>query len=376
MKKQLAFILLALVSLSCSNQSDNSTQEEFDFSYTVDTVMIDSGDGFFYLKRGLGLAALTPDQKQLVNFNPEAAEMEMIDLEELNLADRMKMEKEGPQGTGNPRNLTISSDGNFFFSSFMDIRVFNAQLDSMKLYKIRSQKFEGLNSDESLSQDYQLSPDGKYVFVPYGSEKYKKADTGIAVVALEDFQLKKIPMDLWERSQAHIRTFLQDGKPVSWTNEFVYADPIGNQLLLSSHNFNEVYILDLTSDSISHKVFQSKFTQDCKRIPAKTTTDSPEEMRSLMLSSTEQVEFSKFYYDDHHDNFWRFSRELDRKIGDSTDFKNVTTIFDKNLNQLHEEVTPISFYGFKFFKDGKLWSYVNVDDELGFAVFTFDFKQL
>jgi hypothetical protein len=28
---------------------------------------------------------------------------------------------------------------------------------------------------------------------------------------------------------------------------------------------------------------------------------------------------------------------------------------------------------YPFFKDGKLWSYVNVDDELGFAVFTFDF---
>ena len=26
-----------------------------------------------------------------------------------------------------------------------------------------------------------------------------------------------------------------------------------------------------------------------------------------------------------------------------------------------------------FFKDGKLYSYVNAEDELGFAVFTFDF---
>ena len=26
-----------------------------------------------------------------------------------------------------------------------------------------------------------------------------------------------------------------------------------------------------------------------------------------------------------------------------------------------------------FFKDGKLWSYVNVDDELGFAVMDFEF---
>jgi hypothetical protein len=29
--------------------------------------------------------------------------------------------------------------------------------------------------------------------------------------------------------------------------------------------------------------------------------------------------------------------------------------------------------GFKFFKDGKLWSYVNVEDELGFAVMEFKF---
>ena len=28
---------------------------------------------------------------------------------------------------------------------------------------------------------------------------------------------------------------------------------------------------------------------------------------------------------------------------------------------------------YPFFKDGKLYSYVNVEDELGFAVFTFDF---
>ncbi len=54
-------------------------------------------------------------------------------------------------------------------------------------------------------------------------------------------------------------------------------------------------------------------------------------------------------------------------------FKNVLTVFDENLNQLGETIVPVDPFSKKFFKDGKLWSYVNVEDELGFAVFTFDF---
>ena len=373
--KKLTRIILALTCFSCSKPSDESKESDFDFSYSIDTVMVDPGDGFIYLKRGLGLAALTPDQKQLVNFNPEAAEMEVIDLEELNLVDRIKMEKEGPQGTGNPRSILISEDGKFFFTSYVDVREFNGQLDSMETYKLRTEKFEGLSLDEALGADYQISPDGKLLFVPYGPEDYLEPNSGIGVIKLEDLSLKKIPMDLWERSHAYVRTFLQDGKPVSWTNEFVYADPIDNRLLLSSHNFNEVYILDLAKDSISHKVFHSNLTQDSKKIPSKTTYDSPDEMRGVFQEQADQVEFSKFYYDDSREIFLRFSRDLDRKIGDSSVYTHVTTLFDKNLNQLHEEEVPIPYFGFKFFKDGKLYSYVNVEDELGFAVFTFNFKK-
>src|SRR5690606_15856108 len=105
-----------------------------------DTVVVDPGEGFIYLKRGLNAAALSPDKKQLFNYNAEGSEMEVIDLESLKLSDRIKMEKEGPQGTGDPRSMMISSDGKFFFTSYMDIRAFNWELDSMTMYKIRSEK--------------------------------------------------------------------------------------------------------------------------------------------------------------------------------------------------------------------------------------------
>src|SRR5690606_26275785 len=219
--------------------------------------------------------------------------------------------------------------------------------DSMTLYKIRSEKFEALNADESLAQDYQVSPDGKYVFVPYGPEDYKKPNTGIAILKLDDLHLRKIPMDLCERSHAYVRTFLKDGTPQSWTNGFVFDDAADNRLLLSYHNFNEVYVLDLSTDSISHKIFHYNITQDSKKIPSKTTYDSPSEMRGVFQEQAEQVEFSRIHYDDQREMFWRFSRDLDRKIGDSIVNKHATTFFDKDLNQSHEEKMPIPFFGYK-----------------------------
>ena len=54
-------------------------------------------------------------------------------------------------------------------------------------------------------------------------------------------------------------------------------------------------------------------------------------------------------------------------------FRNVLTVFDEEINQIMETEVLVDPFSKKFFKDGKLYSYVNVEDELGFAIFTFDF---
>ncbi len=133
--------------------------------------------------------------------------------------------------------------------------------------------------------------------------------------------------------------------------------------------------MDLETDSISHKVFHSNLTEDSKKIPETVSfeVNTPDDVEAVLAKSDGQVSFGRFYYDDFNKKFWRFSQELDRKIGDSAVYKEVVTFFDEDLNQLHEEVFPGDYMGFKFFREGKLYSYLNVEDELGFAVFTFDF---
>ncbi|WP_439489335.1 DUF4221 family protein [Algoriphagus sp.] len=371
--KKLTILILVVVCFSCGRSIETEKDTSFDFSYTVDTVMVDPGDGLVFLRLGLSTTALTPDQKKLYNFNPAASEMEIIDLESLRLSDRIQMEKEGPNGTGRPRQLITSKDGNTFFASFTDVREFDSQLENMKSYKIQGGDFEGLQVDQSLSFDLTISPDGKFVYTPYGSENTDQAREGLAILELQTMKLKTYPMEIWERIHAYIRSFFMDGQMVSRTYEAVYIDPVDDRILISSPNFNEVYILDLETDSISHKTFHSQLTEDSKKVPSVTNFDSPDQIPEIIAESEEQVSFSRFYYDNFNKKFWRFSRDLDRKIGDSAVFKGVVTLFDENLNQLHEEVSSIPFFGFKFFKDGKLYSYVNVEDELGFAVHTFDF---
>jgi hypothetical protein len=372
MIKLLPLLAISLL-FSCgeTSNSESDARADFDFSYTIDTVMVDPGEGFLYLKRQLDAASISPDKKTLYNYNGESGELEVIDFEKLHLKERIQMEKEGPLGTGNPMAVSISEAGNFFFINFFDIRSFNPALDSMSMFRIRRDQFEGLESDETLNTGFIVSDDGKQLFVPYGPEDGALPQRGIGILSLKDKSLKKIPLEIYSRLQPYVTTLFQDGKMQMQTIEPVYFYQVGQRLLISSQNFNDAYILNLETDSISHEVYQSAITKNSKKIPEKTTLDSQEEMRANFTAMNEQVNFGKFYFDEKEKRFWRVSRDLDRMIGDSATFKQVITVFDEKLNQLHEAQVPINFFSYKFFKDGKLYSYVNVEDEMGFEVYTF-----
>ncbi|WP_339874968.1 DUF4221 family protein [uncultured Algoriphagus sp.] len=371
--QKVTLIIFVFLCFSCGKSVEEVKDTNIDFSYTVDTVMVDSGDGIIYLKRGLNTAALSPDKKMLFNFNPDIPEFEVIDLENLMLDQRIKMEKEGPLGTGDPRSILISTDGKIFFTSFVDVREFNAQLDSMKIYSIPKEKFKGLDADESLDADFHVTTDGKFLFVPYGPGDFQKARKGFAIIELSRMDIKKVPLDLFERSNEYVRTWIENGNIQSQSRETLSYYQLKDKLIISSHNFNEAFLYDLTTDSLTHKVFTSKLTPNAKKVSERNTGNSFEEMMEITEEAHKQVEFGNFLYDGKSDKLFRFTTDLDRMIGDTATFKNVITIFDSDLNQLHEEVVDFNRPNFSFFKDGKLWSYVNVEDELGFAVFTFNF---
>lgn len=75
--------------------------------------------------------------------------------------------------------------------------------------------------------------------------------------------------------------------------------------------------------------------------------------------------------------FYRFSYQefaFESKIKENVKSKVYLTVLDKDLNQLGETLVPqlIKKPAKHFAKDGKIWIYENVEDELGFVRLAFD----
>ena len=105
--------------------------------------------------------------------------------------------------------------------------------------------------------------------------------------------------------------------------------------------------------------------------------ESVNEFYAEWAKSKYNVGFEKFLWDNQRQKYFRIVKRAipneDKELEDRYDVYLFT--YDSNLNLLGEtQLEDLNRLPQKpFFKDGKLYSYVNVEDELGFAVFTFDF---
>ncbi|MBD3627061.1 MAG: DUF4221 family protein [Cyclobacterium sp.] len=359
---------------SCGNESSEKADSGNileNLIFTVDTVMVDAGDDIISLQWNLSISTLSNDQKYLFNFNPKTNQLEVIDLEMLKLKEKFSLEREGPLGTGNPRGIHLDERGRLFMIAFNEVRIYSPSLDSMQLIKLNADNLNGLNAGESIGTEFKITDDGSMLITTYGIAK--NAQQGLAIISLDGLQVKKVPFELGQKIQPFVRSFYMDGRLMSQSVESIYLNEIEGVVLASSPHFNEVHQMVLGKDSISVKKYFSEITKNSKPIPTKTKSETFEEMEALYLESRRQVDFGRFYFDAKGKMAWRVTNELDQEIGDSLIFRQVLTVFDEKMNPLGEKVLKFDAFGYKFFKDGKLWSYVNVQDELGFAVIDFKF---
>lgn len=106
-------------------------------------------------------------------------------------------------------------------------------------------------------------------------------------------------------------------------------------------------------------------------------------MYAISRTINEEITYVTPFWDPHKELFYRFSYQgefdldLDRQMQDLTPDKAKVylTIYDKNLDQIDEALVPkLDKVPAKHFaKDGKIWMYINLEDELGFVRLTVDF---
>ena len=378
MKKLLPILfLIAFASCSEKGNSEKSNSENIleNLTYTVDTVVVDPGEEIINLNYGLSGSTLSQDHRKLYKFDETTYQVQEIDLEKLELTASYSFEKEGPNGVGPYRSTLISVSDGFIFASDKKIGMFSKSgaLSSDFDYSVGQLLGDDRPAFDMLGQFDFLGENQMGFFL---ETAFDQPVFNLVAINFERENSKVI--DLPEMDRTHDYRIVSDEygyKMIS--TQIVSLQAINSKVYITTAVSSGLYRYDPEQDSLKYFTFPLRLTPPEKTKKIKNEVSSAEERKEQTRIINSEVRFDELIWDDQSNQFFRFSSILIPSNSEEPSTKSdiFLSTFDSELNLIGEkqleELTAIPSY--PFFKDGKLYSYVNLEDELGFAVFTFDF---
>ncbi|WP_297336730.1 DUF4221 family protein [Algoriphagus sp.] len=382
MKKLIPLIFLPLI-LACGDNSSkipNSGNVLENLTFSIDTVRVDPKGEIFDLGFGVHNSALSLDRKTFYFFDIRKAVMYEIDLDRLELLAVYPFSKEGPNSIGfNPPKINSLQNDRFLITSpGITVGVFTKNGQKEKSLKFNFREIEGLGVQEEglITSRVTLSHDEEQMFA---LTRISATQTEVRLLVIDPNSKTGKSIELPSMDQVvKFTLLLQQPKRFSSTGENIWLKTLHEKLFITSSVTSDTYLYDYTKDSLvlvefNHKLVPKKKTGDFERnlfTDEKAFEDAAEK-------KINQVTFRELIWDDQRKQFFRFAyKPIEDADGNWYQRADVYLfVYDADLVLLGEkylfELPNVP--EFTFFKDGKLWSYVNVEDELGFAVFDFKF---
>lgn len=182
--KKLAFILSSAILFACGG---NETETQTDFSnitFSMDTVVVNPGEEIINLKSKLYFSVMTDDKSKIFLWDNQASTLDIIDLDELELKEKVKFEKEGPNGVGSYVSwMSLSDNEDLVMANFNGIGLFDLEGNKLRTYDLAKTSFEGddLEEGENFNQKSFITKGGDVVYGLLGGwmkekESFAKAD--------------------------------------------------------------------------------------------------------------------------------------------------------------------------------------------------------
>lgn len=382
MKKLFALSLLTVLYSCSEKESSEGTKKSIileNVSYSVDTVVMDSGEEVLAISNEYKLrnsSSLSENHQFLYFLNNDDNSISKIDLNQSRLLEVFHFEKEGPNGTGAyVQRQQVLPEEQFLITDYQSSGIFNKEGSKLQEFKLNTKEFSGLDPDTQFSNQLLLSSDSKWLFsltglYNQGAKDLVKLNPNTKSGELIDLPALEIANDFSVSLQS-------DQGSMFFVPQSILQE-INGALFISNEVTSSIYKYDYQTDSLQLFTYSHQLVPSIKTGKLKGEVSSQEEFYAEMQESSTQVGFEKLLWDEKSNRFFRFGKKILPKEGDDPNAYTAEVylfIYDKDLNLLGEtfledlDQQPV----FYFFKDGKLWSYVNVEDELGFAVFTFDF---
>ncbi len=374
----LLFIFVTLLSCGSEEKTKNpETNILSGLSYAVDTVVVDSGGELINLAYGFMGTAISKDGKMLYFMDQQSALLHEIDLDKMARVHSVHFEKEGPNGIGSfVPNIQVISSELFVFQGFETPGIFNRQGEKELSLKIEPEGLDpGFSTNSfALIGTMALSQDSNTMYSIPSTFASDKRDLVRIDLAANQATLIELP----EFHEAdNFRLNFLTGRPPSVHSESFSIKEMDGKIFITCGYRSGVYRYDPDADHLEFTDIQHSITQNKKSGEFINNPASSEEWWSEYRKVVAQTSYHELYWIPAQDIFLRLGKKV--KVGETKQDPSTSEVFlyayDRELNVLGE--TRIeglkAFPSNYFFKDSKLYSYVNVDDELGFSVFTFDF---
>src|SRR5690554_3248650 len=150
----------------------------------------------------------------------------------------------------------------------------------------------------------------------------------------------------------------------------IFISPLEDKTLISSTAVNEAFTYDPKNDSLHHYSFNSRITPNRQKESLRVNLSSQEEFQKIIKERSKDVSFGRFTYDSQNQRYYRISQKFVKEGEEENIYQPILSILDKNFNQIFEtDQLPLEKMFRRYFvKDGKLWLFENMEDEMGFIV--------
>lgn len=379
-----SFFITLLLIVACGSPEKGEFGQQRQLTFSLDTVLVDPGDEILFLRANLGNSELAADGRFLYNYNPTDHALEKIDLDELKLVGKIPFEREGPQGTGP------------FFTPFFllggDSILVAGSLKHVAIFNLEGEKFEEVKLQQALDElavleggDFfrlrSVIPSNYRLF--FG---FKTNNTGgfvnLMKVDMFNYQLTELDLLAFDKLKEFRVAKVEGGASTGFFGSQVFLEKGDGKIVLSNNVFNELYVINPDDDSLLLKNFESKLTPNQKSPYYPKQVENEEAIDRIYAKGLQEVEFERLIWDKWNDRYYRFSyqAEIERVVdGRWTYMSTISctiylTVFDKNLEMITESIVPqlTTIPRTYFVKDGAIWIFENIGDEMGFVRLSID----
>lgn len=374
MNKRISSLILSVFILaSCGRQTKVS--QEILAKVTIDTVLVDSGGEILMAASNMFLSGFSKDNSKLYHYINSSSELEVIDLNELRLEKKLKVEKEGPEGVGMVNWFDFWNDSIFVFYNFNRIELLTTQLTKASSLNLRNSTLgkEALRDGNMFQNTFTLLERPNQLL-----SAVTAINSDLLHLAFLDFENEIVDIiDSGELLEVNnYSVIFKEGR-----NTRSIIQPIGiiywdKLAYIFNQANNKIFSYDPESMQLSTIHVEEGQVKGTKSKTYRLETESWDEFRTQVSALDEEIKFKKLVIDPITHEFYRMAyfKTLPAYEDNPARWNAYLLKYDKNFKLLAEvkimdnDKTAPDFSDY-FIKDGKLWLRININDELGFVRF-------